>query len=31
MAKSLTLSAPPIILSAYGSNNQYEAIDVIKR
>ena len=31
MAKSLTTSAPPIILSAYGSNNKFEAIDVIKR
>jgi hypothetical protein len=31
MAKSLTPSAPSIILCAYGSNNQFEAIDVIKR
>jgi hypothetical protein len=31
MAKSLTPSVPPIILSAYGSNNKFEAIDVIKR
>ncbi|CAF3288524.1 unnamed protein product [Rotaria sp. Silwood2] len=30
MAKSLKLSSPPFILCAYGSNNKFEAIDVLK-
>ncbi|CAF3090950.1 unnamed protein product [Rotaria sp. Silwood2] len=31
MAKSLKSSAPPFILCAYGSNNKFEEIDVLKR
>ncbi|CAF1921905.1 unnamed protein product [Rotaria magnacalcarata] len=31
MAKSLKSSAPPFILCAYGSNNKFEAIDVLRR
>ncbi|CAF1474909.1 unnamed protein product [Rotaria sordida] len=31
MVKSLALSAPPFILSAFGSNNKFTAIDIVKR
>ncbi|CAF1513898.1 unnamed protein product, partial [Adineta steineri] len=31
MLKSLTLSAPPFILSAYGSNNKAKAIEILRR
>ncbi|CAF3331070.1 unnamed protein product [Rotaria socialis] len=31
MVKSLKSSAPPFILCAYGSNNKFEAIDVLRR